>query len=145
VCKLCGFQFNRAMEGRCVTAHTLLQLREHLKLRGIHLTINFKVKAEEFLSHEVAVCEICYALAIAEYHLMNAERKFARIQGIPVKEHNISIDVGKSRAKALAERIARPVLPTTLLYQWRILFYFRNIIGRLIKHTNRFRRSISYR
>jgi hypothetical protein len=125
------------MEGRCVTAHTFLQLREHLKLRGIHLTINFK--AEEFLSHGVAVCEICYAITIAEYHLMNAERKFARIQGIPVKEQNVPIDAGKSRAKVLAERIARPVLPTTLLYQWRILFYFRSIIdieGVLITSKN---------
>lgn len=113
-----------------MTAHTLLQLREHLKVRGIHLTINFKVKAEEFLSHAVAVCEICYSVAIAEYHLMNAERRFARAQGIPVKEQNVSIDVGKSRAKAVAEKIARPVLASSLLYQWRVLLYFRNLLGR---------------
>ena len=126
-CKLCGFRFNRATKGRCVTVHTLLELREHLKRRGIDLTINFKVKAEEFLSHTVTVCEMCYAVAIAEHHLMNIEREFAKMQNIPIKIQSIPIDVGNAANVGL--NLMKPVLESDSLYQWRILFYFNYMIA----------------
>ena len=66
---MCGFRFNRGINGRSITAHTLLELKDHLRKRGIELDFNFKVRAEEYLSHTVIVCEICYSLAIAEYQL----------------------------------------------------------------------------
>ena len=125
-CKLCGFRFNRATKGRCVTAHTLLELREHLRRRGIDLTINFKVKAEEFLSHTVTVCDICYAVAIAEHHLMNVERNFAIAQGIPVKVRNVTIDVGGATTGGIG--LIQPVLEKNMLFQWRVLFYFNYMI-----------------
>ena len=123
MCKLCGFRFNRATKGRRVTAHTLVSLREHLKRRGIDLTINFKVKAEEFLSHTVTVCDMCYAVAIAEHHLMNVERKFAKVQSIPIREKNVAIDLG-----GVAGGLVQPVLEKNTLYQWRVLFYFNYLI-----------------
>ncbi len=106
-----------------MTAHTLLELREHLRRRGIDLSINFKVRAEEFLSHTVTVCEICYAVAIAEHHLMAIERQFARVQHIPVREENVKIDLERHPEGALTQ----PVLPAPLLCQWRVLFYFQRL------------------
>ncbi len=126
-CRLCGFRFNRARKGRRVTAHTLLELREHLRRRGITLSINFKVKAEEFLSHSVTVCELCYSVAIAEHHLMNIEREFARAQAIPVKIQNVPIDI--ARNKDAPSTVVQPVLPTLVLQQWRVLFYFSYLIN----------------
>ena len=128
-CKLCGFRFNRSTNGRSVTAHTLLELREHLLRRGIDLTINFKVKAEEFLSHTVTVCEICYSVTIAEHHLMNIEKQFAIAQSIPIKIQNVSIDVGNKNLPNSGQEVSRPVLLSNNLYQWRILFYFNYIVG----------------
>ena len=73
------------------------------------------MKAEEFLSHTVTVCDICYAVAIAEYHLMNVERLFAKAQGIPIKSQtNLNL--------------SEPDIPPLKLYQWRVLFYFNYMI-----------------
>ena len=130
-CNLCGLRFNRATNGRSVTAHTLLELREHLKRRGINLTINFKVKAEEFLSHTVTVCEMCYAVAIAEQQLMIVEREFAKVQNIPMKIHNVTIDVASK--KSGVRELTQPVLLNNMLYQWRVLFYFNFLFS---KHNN---------
>ena len=127
-CKLCGFRFNRATDGRSVTAHTLLELREHLRRRGINLSINFKVKAEEFLSHTVTLCEMCYAVTIAEHHLINIERKFAKAQFIPIKVENVSIDV-VVKPFSMAQELVQPVLLSNILYQWRVLFYFDYLVG----------------
>jgi len=130
MCKLCGFRFNRARKGKRVTAHTLLELREHLRRRGIDLTINFKVKAEEFLSHTVTVCEMCYAVAIAEHHLMTVEREFAKAQQIPIKIQSVPIDISKTKDGVSAQKqtVTQPVLPSTMLHQWRVMFYFNYII-----------------
>ena len=114
----------------------MLELREHLKRRGVDLTINFKVKAEEFLCHTVTVCEICYAVAIAEYHLMNVERNFAKAQTIPIKELNVTIDVGNTQSNVLSQKLAQPVLESTILNQWRILFYFNYLISILMNYNS---------
>jgi len=110
-------------EGRRVTAHTLFCLREHLKRRGIEVNINFKVRAEEFLSHTVTLCEICYNLTVAEHHLMEIEKQFAKALGIPVKVvERIELDVGNK-----VKVITKQVLFSSLLYMWRVMFYFKFI------------------
>lgn len=130
ICRLCGFRFNRAIEGRRVTAHTLLELREHLKRRGVHIVINFKVRAAEFMSHTVTVCEACYDVAIAEHQLMDVEREFARAQNIPVKQETLQLDLNKKNEPAGA--ITKQVMPCASMYQWRVLFFFNNIINNSI-------------
>lgn len=96
-------------------------------MRGIPLTINFKVKAEEFMSHTVTVCEICYVVAIAEYHLMLVEREFAIAQSIPIKLQKVAVETSKSKESSAATAI-QPVLSSHLLTQWRVLFYFDNLL-----------------
>jgi hypothetical protein len=81
------------------------------------------VKAEEYLSHNVAVCEVCYTIAIAEHHLMNLEQQFAKAQSIPVKEQQVIIETNK-RDISLKNN-----LRTQFLFQWRILFHFKYLIG----------------
>ena len=110
-----------------MTAHTLLELREHLKRRGIDIVINFKVKAEEFMSHTVTVCEICYAVSIAEYHLMMVEREFAKAQNIPIKNNGVKIDISGNNNEM--NSITQPVMSNTQLYQWRVLFYFDFLVN----------------
>jgi hypothetical protein len=97
-------------------------------MRGIKITINFKVKAAEFLSHTVTVCEICYVVAIAEYHLMVVEREFAKAQSIPIKIQNVHIEAASNKASP-APTLVQPVISSFLLLQWRVLFYFDYIIG----------------
>ncbi len=91
--------------------------------RGIDLNINFKVKAEEFLSHSVTVCEICYAVAIAEHHLMAISREFAMAQSIPVKMQNVAIDITRGKDQS----VPKPVVSVQPLHRWRFLFYFSDI------------------
>lgn len=120
-CKLCGFRFNRATEGRKITVHTLLNLKEHLKQRGIGLTLNYKAKAEEFMSHLITVCEICYSVAIAEYQLIVTERAFAKAQNIPIKDE-------EAKTGILNKKAPDSVLSTQLFHQWRVLFYFEHLM-----------------
>ena len=94
--------------------------------RGIDLNINFKVKAEEFLSHSVTVCEICYAVAIAEHHLMATSREFALAQSIPVKVQNVAIDIARGKECT----VPRPVVSSQPLHRWRFMFYFNEIVVR---------------
>lgn len=124
-CKLCGLRFNRTTEGRNITAHTLLNLRKHLRRRNIDLNINFKVRAEEFLSHTLTVCQVCYSLAIAEHHLMEAEKKLAVVLNIPVKE-SASL-VRDMMNQADDKNIVKPVLEVSKVYMWRVMFYFNYI------------------
>ena len=70
---------------------------------------------------------MCYAVAIAEHHLMNIEREFAKMQNIPIKIQSIPIDVGNAANVGL--NLMKPVLESDSLYQWRILFYFNYIIA----------------
>lgn len=114
ICKLCGFRFNRTTEGRSITAHALLSLREHLKCRGIDISVNLKVQAEEFLSHTVIVCEVCYDLAVAEHHLIEVERELALALNIPIKP-NESFVTNKAGFKNNTN---------SSIFMWRIMFYF---------------------
>ena len=98
--------------------------------RGIDLNINFKVKAEEFLSHSVTVCEICYAVAIAEHHLMAISREFALAQSIPIKVQNVTIDVARKK-----DADPKPVFASRL-HRWRLLFYFSDIVAGIFPFLN---------
>jgi len=114
ICKLCGFRFNRTTEGRSITVHTLLNLKEHLKRRGININMNFKVQVEEFLSHTVIVCEVCYDLAVAEHHLIEIERKLAIALNIPVKTNQSFVTTKVGSKNNI----------NSSMFMWRVMFYF---------------------
>ncbi len=121
ICNLCGFRFNRSTKGRRVTAHTLLALKEHLRRRGIDISINFTVRAEEFMSHTVTVCGSCYDVAIAEHQLIAVEREFALAQRIPAGQ--TLVDLGRKSEAEIAQ-----VLPESTMHRWRVLFYVGHVI-----------------
>ena len=116
-------KFKRSKDTQRITVHTLLEVKDHLKKRGIDIAIDFKIKAEEYLSQNVAVCEVCYAIAIAEHHLMNLEQQFAKAQSIPAKQHKVIIENYKRLVPLKSN------LRTQFLFQWRILFHFKYLIG----------------
>lgn len=77
------------------------------------------MQAEEFLSHTVMVCEICYDVAVAEHHLIEAEKKLAAALNIPVKA-NSSFVTNKTGAK----NAITPALADSSVHMWRVMFYF---------------------
>jgi len=89
-------------------------------MRGVHISINFKVRAEEFLSHTVTVCRVCYDVAIAEHQLMELEKQFARQLSIPVQDKALELDIGGKKNVNLTH----PVLSNPILTMWRVMFYF---------------------
>ena len=128
-CELCRDNFSQSDINKIVSMGMLFTLKQHLHKRGI-----FKFEyLERFRGYQLSckVCDICYALVVAEHELIEIEKSFGRALNIPIR--NISdppkkpITFTEEISKNMEERKINIDLFKDKLMQWRLLFFIKRL------------------
>eukprot|EP00831_Metopus_contortus_P065513 TRINITY_DN5851_c0_g4_i1.p1 TRINITY_DN5851_c0_g4~~TRINITY_DN5851_c0_g4_i1.p1 ORF type:complete len:454 (+),score=34.76 TRINITY_DN5851_c0_g4_i1:389-1750(+) len=99
-----------------ITLQLMYIVKKHLDNRHVYLIDKLPQKTSQNESLSIKICRICYQVALAEYQLIEAECRLARIQGIPASVDSVL-------ESQLGPQFGKEKLLDPFLYQWRTMVY----------------------
>lgn len=123
-CKMCGLKFKYKEITNCLPLSALLETREHMRQRSVP-NIFARLTALRLSSlHDCKICALCYSLVVQEKALIEAEKRMALAQSIPVRQ----IGVGEKGGGAGGRRGGGGCVTSAKnLVQWRSMVYAMKI------------------